>query len=645
MHKGLIKELRQRNVFKVALGYLIACWLLAQVADLVLSSFDAPSWAMRALLIALAIGFPIALVISWAFEVTPEGVVPESQVDRTVRISQESGRRLDISILLILSVVIIFMGLERFVFSGRDGGRAEPPAKKAAAEHPEMGPDTISSEIPPDTKPTAGKLYPAPFQKSVAVLPFTVMSTGPDDEYFADGLTEEIINALSQLSDLMVTARTSAFHFKDQNLPVGEIARQLGVDHIVEGSLRRAGEQLRITAQLVRADDGFHLWSETYDRRAEDTFAVQDDISVKVAEALEIILDDEQRKRMQHVGVRNVDAYIAFQKGVALYLQAHQSPDQIRLLRQANQHFEDAISHYPTFSDAYIHHSDLYSHILISNASGRLDGNINQADTEFAASVLRADFDNAIRYAKDDSQRIMAELDRALLLGEWRGIQILSEKALLAPGCETALWAQLIATPFGNAGLARDAFQRTITCDPLQIRGDIHQAVALLWLGDWAAAQQFAEQRLGVNQHPWLVRTLAIALAMQGRFKQAETAIQQRTDEEDERLLSLAVLNAVQGVDVTSGEYSVQLIEGFGPDDLTALRLAAQRGDRNEANRLADLIDRRPFGYLVLLQAIYNCACGAPFDLEATPAFASMLQDSGLNWPPVSPISFPLKDW
>jgi len=392
MPKGLINELRQRNVFKVALAYLIGSWLLAQVADLVLSSFDAPGWAMRALVIALAIGFPIALFISWAFEVTPEGVVPESQVDRTVKFSQESGRRLDFSILLILSVIIIFMGLDRFVFSDRGGGQPERPAA-------EMGPDTISSEIPPDTKPTAGKLYPAPFQKSVAVLPFIVTSSGPDDDYFADGFTEEIINALSQLPDLMVTARTSTFHFKGQKLPIGEIATQLGVDHIVEGSVRRAGDQLAITAMLVRAGDGSKLWSETYERSTEDTFAVPDNISINVAESLSIVLDETQHKRMQDARVRNVDAYISFQKGVSLYNQAQQGSDKIRLLRQANQYFEDAISFYPTYSHAYIHHSDLYSHILITTASGRLDANINVADTEFSAGYLRADFSNAIRYA------------------------------------------------------------------------------------------------------------------------------------------------------------------------------------------------------------------------------------------------------
>ncbi len=270
MAKGFINELRKRNVFKVALGYLIACWLLAQVSDRVLESFGAPDWAMQALLIALAIGFPIALAISWAYEVTPQGVVPESQVDRTLRLGQESGRRLDFSILLILSIVIVFMGLERFVFSGRDGGRPEQPAledRANPADSQGAPENSLAAQTLDSQNLSTTDTALTPIGTSVVVLPFAVMSTGPDDAYFADGLTEEIINALSQLPQLVVTARTSAFYFKGKNIAVDEIADQLDVDHIVEGSVHRAGDQLRITAQLIRADDGFKLWSEAYDRR------------------------------------------------------------------------------------------------------------------------------------------------------------------------------------------------------------------------------------------------------------------------------------------------------------------------------------------------------------------------------------------
>lgn len=641
MSKGFLNELRQRNVLKVALGYLIAAWLVAQVSDLVLESFDAPDWAMRTLLIALAIGFPITLVISWVFEFTPKGVLLESQVDRTVKLGQESGRRLDFSILLILAIIVIFMGLERFLFSDRDGGMSIAEKRELTGQKKSISQPTASS-IDSTVETQADHVSR---QKSVAVLPFAVMSTGPDDDYFSDGLTEEIINALSQLPDLMVTARTSAFHFKGENLPVGEIAAQLGVDHIVEGSIRRAGEQLRITAQLIRAQDGFHLWSQTYDRRTEDTFAVQEDISEQIAGALNVVLDDNKRASMRSVGVRNVDAFVAYQKGTDLYNRAHQEANQISLMRQANEYFETAINYFPEFSDAYIQHSDLYSHILISHATGELDGNITQVDIDSAPAMLQQDFENAVRFARDESQKLAVELDSAFLLGNWRGLRSRSERSLRAEGCETALWSQLTSAAFGDAALLRNAYLRNMVCDPLLIRGDVHLAQSLLLLGQWPEAQQFAEEKLLSNPHPWLARSLAIALVMQGDSESAESTLRQRTGTEDDLLFGLAILAAMEGDAARAENFSNQYLDKFGPQDELALRMEASRGNRYEANRLAGQMDRRPFGYIPLMQSIYSCLCGAPFDLEATPVLAGMLENSGLAWPPVSPVNFPLKDW
>jgi TolB-like protein len=426
MRRGFLKELERRNVLKVAVAYLVSAWLLAQVADLLLDSFAAPAWTMRVLLIALAIGFPIALAVSWTFEVTSHGVIPESEIDRTLNISDRSGRRIDLILLLIVAIVVVFMGLERFVFSQRYHGTAvttDPARSSAGAESmsPSHGENVAigSRELTPT---------PLPSGKSVAVLPFAVLSTGPDDDYFADGLTDEISNALSQLPELMVTARTSAFYFKGQNLPVGEIAHRLGVTHIVEGSVRRAGDQLRVTAQLVRADDGFHLWLETYDRRTEETFAVQADIAEKVASALNILLDQDLRERMQRVGTRNIEAFIALQKGIEYYERAHREPNQISLLRQANVHFESAVAQAPDLAEAYEYHTDLYRHILISHAAGELDGEITAANIAGAPERLAQDYERAIRFARTPQQRKNAEFDRALELVEWRSLSVLSQQ-------------------------------------------------------------------------------------------------------------------------------------------------------------------------------------------------------------------------
>jgi adenylate cyclase len=641
MGKGFLNELRQRNVLKVALGYLVGAWLAAQVADLVLASFAAPDWTMRALLVTLAIGFPIALVFSWFFEWTPKGVVLESQIDRTVKFTQDSGRRLDFSILLILSIIIIFMGLERFVFSDREGS---PPAAEKRAPDQEAKAETAPTDTAaPDAAEDAPVHFPQ--QHSVAVLPFAVMSTGPDDEYFADGLTEEIINALTQLPDLMVTARTSAFHFKGQSQPVNEIADHLGVDHILEGSVRRAGGQLRMTAQLIRAEDGFHLWSETYDRRTEDTFAVQADIAEQVAKALNVLLDEPLRNRMQHVGTRNVDAFIAFQKGIKLHEQAHREPNQISLLRQGNVHLENAVALEPALATAYEYHSDLYAHILLAEASGQLDGDITEADVAMSPALLQKDYEAFVTHARNAAELHNAEFGQALLLGPWRGLASLSEKAAAPPGCEAAVWLHLVGPAFGQGEAVLDAFRRMATCDPLSSRAWVNQVGASLWLGRSEDAVRLAEQGLARMQPPLLAQQYALALAFSGDLEAAGDAARRLIRKQDELLLTRAMLAAIEGDARSVSSLQADFLQARGTDDRGSLTLAAMTGDRNEANRLASLIDSRPFGHVALLQSIYLCFCGAPFDLGATPVFAAMLEESGLDWPPASPVRFPLKGW
>ena len=266
----LYEELRRRNVLRVGAAYLVGSWLLLQIVDVVGPILHLPESFARYLLFLLIIGLLPALMFAWVFELTPQGVRRECEVDPARSTTRHTGRRLDRAIIVTLALAVSVLLFDRLVLDGTD------PAQPASSTATSMSEAPTADERQPAAAPAAS---------SVAVLPFVAMSRGPDDDYFTDGLTEEIINALAQVPDLLVTARTSAFHFKGQNLPIADIAAQLGVAHIVEGSVRRAGDQLRITAQLIRAADGFHLWSETYDRRTEDTFAVQTDIAEQVARA------------------------------------------------------------------------------------------------------------------------------------------------------------------------------------------------------------------------------------------------------------------------------------------------------------------------------------------------------------------------
>jgi len=624
---SLFTELKRRNVIRVAIAYLVASWLLLQVVDVIGPILRLPDDVARYVLFLLVIGFIPAVVFAWAFELTPEGVKRDSPATHSHSAKAGSTHKLDRAIMVILALAVALLLLDRL------GSGPVAPGPAPTQQVATRGAAAASNPLNPV------------LEKSVVVLPFVTMSNGPDDDYFADGLTEEIINTLAQVPDLLVTARTSAFHFKGQNLPVADIAAQLGVDHVVEGSVRRAGDQLRITAQLVRAEDGFHLWSETYDRRTQDTFAMQVDIAEKVASALNVYLDDALRERMQWVGTRNVEAFIAFQKGIEFYERAHREPNQISLLRQANVHFEQAIGLQPQLIDAYQYHADLYSHVLISQAAGRIDGEITDADLDRAPDALSRDHESAERFSRTTGQRGNAVFDSALLFGQWRGLNALGIQNASLPGCDPALWLHLVA-PLSSDPLALlQAFSQMAACDPLRVRPMVHTVGVKLWLGRMDEAISNARQGLAKTEHPSLSRHLAMALALRGRHDDAATTANSMIRNEDELLSVLSMLAAIRGDAEAAGKHQDRLLARYGPDDMQALVLEAARGNRAEANRLAAGIDKRPFGHVVLLQAVYDCLCGAPFDLTATPTFAALLGDSGLAWPPTKPFDFPLKEW
>jgi TolB-like protein len=293
---SIFTELKRRNVFRVGIAYLIGSWLLAQIAELLLDTFNAPEWTMQFIVVVLMVGFPIAIFLAWAFELTPDGVKRDAEVDRAQSIRKETGNKLDRSI-----IVILIIALAYFVWESRFSSDIEAPSIAETA-------------IPakPETQPTAVKLT----EKSVAVLPFINMSSDPEQEYFSDGITEEIINALVKIPGLSVPARTSVFGFKGQQSDIRKIGEQLGVAHVLEGSIRSQGNQVRVTAQLIKVDDGFHLWSETFDRQLENIFVVQEEIATAIA----TVLIGELGLGVATVPnqTRNMEAYDIYLQGRAL---------------------------------------------------------------------------------------------------------------------------------------------------------------------------------------------------------------------------------------------------------------------------------------------------------------------------------------
>jgi adenylate cyclase len=224
-------------------------------------------------------------------------------------------------------------------------------------------------------------------------------------------------------------------------------------------------------------------------------------------------------------------------------------------------------------------------------------------------------------------------------------LSAINERALRAPGCEAALWAHVVSGPFGNSELMHDAFSRMAACDPFEVRARVHLSRSSLWSYKPEMGRQIAVEALKADDHHWIMWSELLALIMLNDFEGADESLNNRPWSNDENRFARSILAAAQADLDSANDYQRQYLQMHGSDDQSSLVMEAAKGNRTEANRLAGLIDRRSFGYMSLMQAIYLCMCGAPFDLESTPVFAEMLSESGLPWPPLSPINFPLKDW
>jgi len=326
------KEIMRRNVVKVAVVYLIAGWLTMQVADVMFPALNLPEWITSAIAALLLIGFPFALILAWAFELTPEGIKRESEVDRSQSITGTTGKKLNHTIIIILSIALGFMLVDKFVMQADETAPTE---------------EIVAADIKP----------------SIAVLPFVNMSGDKDNEYFSDGLSEELLNLLAKIPQLHVAGRTSSFQFKGTNEDLRLIGEKLNVANVLEGSVRQSGAQLRITAQLINADTGYHLWSETYDRELTDVFAIQDEIASNVVAALRLKLLRENIPIPSH-GTDNIDAYNLYLR--ALYL-SDQTTEADYL--NAKEALKRAIEIDPDYAQAYALLAEIHQ-LLVSGFVG-----------------------------------------------------------------------------------------------------------------------------------------------------------------------------------------------------------------------------------------------------------------------------------
>ena len=481
-------------------------------------------------------------------------------------------------------------------------------------------------------------------QESVAVLPFISMSSGEDDGYFADGLTEEILNSLAALPDLLVTARTSSFHFKGQNLPVQEIADTLGVQNIVEGSVRRAGDTVRITAQLIRAEDGFHLWSDTYDRTLEDVFAVQEDIAGNIAETLNVVLNEDKRNAMQQAGINDVQAFIDFQKGRELFMRAHATDNPIILLREANQYLDRVVQKAPRFTEAMLLRTDLNGHIIYNNAA-----NFELVDEALLNDALRqvlADLEASARYTLSPAERANLEGERLYFTDNWSAIPQKIDTTLGSNECFPLNWLPTLAGTFGWQKELLAHYDRQLACDPLNGLVTTMKAHYLLWGSRGDETIDLANRYLRDHDfNAWVDDARFLALLSTGRYKD-EPGIYGPNPEGSNYWMPRALLaHAMDNNLDTARQLFDAYIAEHPWDDASKIMAAAALGDREIANAAAAAIDARFKGPFFLAEMTKGCVCGAPFDIDVTPNFKARIEEAGFDWPPQSPIKYPAKDW
>jgi len=303
---NLLAELRRRNVIRMAGLYLVGAWLGIQVAATLLPVFGAPEWVMKALVGLLAVGFFVALIVSWVFELTPAGLKRDGEVSPSESITPRTARRMDRMLVLVMALALGFFAFDKFVLA--------PKRVDVAIESAQSLPATVTAAHSAPAATVTGAPSPAD-SKSIAVLAFANMSADKDNEYFSDGVAEEILNALAKVEDLKVAGRTSSFYFKGRNENLATIGSTLAVAHVLEGSVRKQGERLRISAKLLRVSDGVEMWAETFDGTDGDIFALQESIAQQVTSQLKAALNAGQQDRLVNSGTVNPDAY-------QLYLQA-----------------------------------------------------------------------------------------------------------------------------------------------------------------------------------------------------------------------------------------------------------------------------------------------------------------------------------
>ena len=467
---SLFAELKRRNVFRVALLYIIAGWLILQVADVLFEQLDIPGWAFRFVFALLLICFPLVMVFSWVFEITPEGIKREHDIAAQSSITAHTGRKINraTTVLLILTILV--------VIADRLMPESAPEPKLQLLEQP-------ADQAMVTTKPVS-----TVDNKSIAVLPFVNMSGDKENEYFSDGLAEELLNSLVAIKDLKVAGRTSSFAFKGKNEDLRIIGKKLNVAHILEGSVRKANNRVRITVQLIKVEDGYHLWSESFDRELDDIFAIQEEIARQVTAALSIALLGSDTSFEGLSGTNDTQAWEAYLRGSYIRQQNLDDPD---ALLRAEQQMHKAIEIDPGFVKAQV---GLFMVVWHQNRNGYRPFNEGMALQQQLIETA-----SALDPANSGVQQIMSR--QYVLQYEWDKAEIAANKAIeLSPGDVDAL-LQLVTIAYlnGDHETAVNHAKKAAELDPLSISALQYLALTYAFSGQCAEVRKIVQRAVVIE--------------------------------------------------------------------------------------------------------------------------------------------------
>ncbi|MDH4166449.1 MAG: hypothetical protein OEY13_07965 [Gammaproteobacteria bacterium] len=603
---SLLGELKRRNVFRVATFYVVAAWILLQAGDLLFDTLGVPPFGMKLLLGLLILGFPLALIFAWVFELTPEGLKREHEVSRDASIAAQTASKLN---LLIVGLLVIAIGLGIANWLGHRQERDTGQVAGTSQPKPTSATTALSGNVASTAGPGIGAGV------SIAVLPFVNMSDDKANEYFSDGLTEELLNVLANVPGLRVIARTSSFAYKGKDAKIADVARDLSVDHVLEGSVRKAGDTVRITTQLIRAADSSHLWSETYDRKLDDIFAVQDDISKSVVDALKLKLLTDGHKAADVGGTTDAHAYEAYLLGRHLLAQGEAEGT----LRASLRSFEKAVELDPNYAQAYAGKAAAQSRL----ASNGYDG----FDVGFGKARQAAQ--RSLELAPNLAEGYLAlAFTQGVLSGDVSGNYALYERALqLNPG--SALVQQSYADFATTAGAHEQAIaagQRAVALDP--ISAPAYNSLSAVY----ANARRYPEAEAAARHalqlapgRPGTSATLGYALLLQSRFDEAGAACEAESVKWT-RLTCRALVLAMTGKQQAARRELTAFQAEFGdPASYQYAEIEAQLGDKSAALRWLENARRvHDPGYLggILIDPLLD-------PLRGDPRFEQLVNQAG----------------